>query len=135
MVAYQKSVRVRKHGDAKKYNAHVIHVAHECDLAMVSVDDNNFWDGLEALELGEIPMLEEDVVVVGFPTGGDNISVTRGVVSRVDIQRYSHSGVISSPYRSMLQSTQGIVVDQHSKMEGWWAWLLKRCRTLRTSDI
>ena len=32
------------------------------------------------------------MVVVGFPTGGDNISVTRGVVSRVDIQRYSHSG-------------------------------------------
>lgn len=93
VVAYQKSVRVRKHGDAKKYNARVLHVAHECDLAMVSVDDDNFWDGLEALELGEIPMLEEDVVVVGFPTGGDNISVTRGVVSRVDIQRYSHSGV------------------------------------------
>ena len=57
------------------------------------MDDDNFWDGLEALELGEIPMLEEDVVVVGFPTGGDNISVTRGVVSRVDIQRYSHSGI------------------------------------------
>ena len=42
--------------------------------------------------MGGIPQLEEDVVVVGFPTGGDNISVTRGVVSRVDIQRYSHSG-------------------------------------------
>lgn len=44
------------------------------------------------MEFGDIPQLEEDIVVVGFPTGGDNISVTRGVVSRVDIQRYSHSG-------------------------------------------
>ena len=92
VVAYQKSVRVRKHGDAKKYNAHIIHVAHECDVAMVGVDDEKFWEGLDALEFGEIPNLEEDVVVVGFPTGGDNVSVTRGVVSRVDIQRYNHSG-------------------------------------------
>ncbi|XP_057313371.1 uncharacterized protein LOC130654772 [Hydractinia symbiolongicarpus] len=92
VVAYQKSVRVRKHGDAKKYHAHVIHVAHECDIAMVGVSDDAFWEGLEALEFGDIPQLEEDIVVVGFPTGGDNISVTRGVVSRVDIQRYSHSG-------------------------------------------
>ena len=29
-------MRVRKHGDAKKYNAHVIHVGHECDIAMVT---------------------------------------------------------------------------------------------------
>jgi len=58
----------------------------------VGVDDDNFWEDLEALDMGGIPQLEEDVVVVGFPTGGDNISVTRGVVSRVDIQRYSHSG-------------------------------------------
>jgi len=92
VVAYQKSVRVRKHGDAKKYTAHVLHVAHECDIAVIGVSDESFWDNLEELEFGDIPQLEEDIVVVGFPTGGDNISVTRGVVSRVDIQRYSHSG-------------------------------------------
>ncbi|RMX55639.1 hypothetical protein pdam_00001648 [Pocillopora damicornis] len=93
VVAYQKSVRVRKHGDAKKYNAHVIHVGHECDIAMLGVTDETFWEDLCPLEFGEIPALEEDVVCVGFPTGGDNISVTRGVVSRVEIQRYAHSAV------------------------------------------
>ncbi|PFX23537.1 protease Do-like 10, mitochondrial [Stylophora pistillata] len=93
VVAYQKSVRVRKHGDAKKYNAHVIHVGHECDIAMLGVVDETFWEDLCPLEFGEIPALEEDVVCVGFPTGGDNISVTRGVVSRVEIQRYAHSAV------------------------------------------
>lgn len=57
------------------------------------MEDDQFWNGLEALEFGPVPQLEEDVVCVGFPTGGDNISVTRGVVSRVDITRYSYSGV------------------------------------------
>lgn len=93
VVAYQKSVRVRKHGDSKKYNAHVIHVGHECDIAMLGVADETFWEDLCPLEFGEVPALEEDVVCVGFPTGGDNISVTRGVVSRVEIQRYAHSAV------------------------------------------
>jgi len=92
VTAYQKSIRVRKHGDAKKYNAHILHVAHACDIAMVGVNDDSFWEDLEPLEMGGVPQLEEDVVVMGYPTGGDNISVTRGVVSRVDIQRYSHSG-------------------------------------------
>ena len=55
--------------------------------------DETFWEDLCPLEFGKIPALEEDVVCVGFPTGGDNISVTRGVVSRVEIQRYAHSAV------------------------------------------
>eukprot|EP00112_Aurelia_sp_Birch-Aquarium-sp1_P012613 Seg2652.1 transcript_id=Seg2652.1/GoldUCD/mRNA.D3Y31 product="Protease Do-like 10 mitochondrial" protein_id=Seg2652.1/GoldUCD/D3Y31 len=92
VIKYHKSIRVRKHGDAKKYQADVLYVAHECDIAMVGVEDDKFWEDLNHLEFGDIPRLEQDVVVVGFPTGGDNISVTRGVVSRVDIRRYSHSG-------------------------------------------
>ena len=59
----------------------------------VSVEDDKFWEDVNHLEFGVIPKLEEDVVVVGFPTGGDNLSVTRGVVSRVDIRKYSHSGI------------------------------------------
>ncbi|XP_065829217.1 uncharacterized protein [Oscarella lobularis] len=93
VVAYQTSVRVRKHGDAKKYTAHVICIGHECDIAMLGVDDETFWRDLEPLDFGSIPQLEDDVVCVGFPTGGDNICITRGVVSRVDITRYSYSGV------------------------------------------
>ena len=47
---------------------------------------------MDALEFGDLPLLDDDVVVVGFPTGGDNVSVTRGVVTRVYIQTYNHSG-------------------------------------------
>ena len=34
--------------------------------------------------------LQEEVTVVGYPIGGDNLSVTRGVVSRVEPQQYVH---------------------------------------------
>jgi S1-C subfamily serine protease len=31
------------------------------------------------------------VHVLGFPVGGDEVSITEGVVSRVEVQSYSHS--------------------------------------------
>jgi S1-C subfamily serine protease len=90
-IANQTSIMVRKHGDAKRYIAKVLAVGHECDLALLGVEDDSFWSGLTILEFGGIPHLQEAVTVVGYPTGGDNISVTTGVVSRVDITTYAHS--------------------------------------------
>ena len=42
--------------------------------------------------MGDVPELQEKVLVLGYPTGGDAICVTEGVVSRVDAFEYSHSG-------------------------------------------
>jgi hypothetical protein len=38
-----------------------------------------------------MPPLRSKIQVVGFPVGGDMISVTEGVVSRVEVTEYSHS--------------------------------------------
>jgi hypothetical protein len=35
--------------------------------------------------------LQEQVLVVGYPTGGDNTSITSGVVSRVEVTQYVHA--------------------------------------------
>jgi len=86
------SIRVRKHGDAKKYPANIEFISHESDLAILTVPDPLFWIGLLPLDLGGVPRLHENVSVAGYPTGGDNLSVTKGVVSRVVVGTYSHSG-------------------------------------------
>src|SRR5690606_37853679 len=41
---------------------------------------------------GELPALRTPVSTVGFPTGGELISITEGIVSRIDFRRYAHSG-------------------------------------------
>lgn len=53
-------VQVRKRGDDRKYQATVEHLGQECDLAMLSVDDDSdFWDGLVPLGMGEsVPSLQ-----------------------------------------------------------------------------
>ncbi|KAK8962289.1 hypothetical protein KSP40_PGU000628 [Platanthera guangdongensis] len=90
VVADHTFVLVRKHGSPTKYKAEVQAVGHECDLAILMVQSEEFWDGMSSLELGEIPFLQEAVAVVGYPQGGDNISVTKGVVSRVEPTQYVH---------------------------------------------
>eukprot|EP00798_Chlamydomonas_sp_ICE-L_P019921 gene19921-26625_t len=69
-------------------------VGHDCDLALLSVEDDAFWSAptdMLPLQLGGLPALQQDVVVVGYPTGGDNTSVTSGVVSRVEVAQYAHA--------------------------------------------
>ncbi|OLP87790.1 Protease Do-like 2, chloroplastic [Symbiodinium microadriaticum] len=49
---------------------------------------------MEPLMVGsatELPRVFDKVRVVGYPVGGDACSVTEGVVSRVEVQEYSHS--------------------------------------------
>ena len=85
-------IAVEKEGDARKYEARVRFVAHDCDLAMLEVSDRTFFNDTAHLSIGGgVPALNSEVAVLGYPIGGRRLSVTRGVVSRVDYQVYSHS--------------------------------------------
>jgi hypothetical protein len=69
-------------------------VGHDCDLATLSVDDPAFFRGTQPVRFAdELPELGDEVTVIGYPTGGARLSMTRGVVSRLDYSLYSHSGV------------------------------------------
>jgi len=95
VVSNERFLAVSKEGDPKPYPARVVHIAHDCDLALLTVDNPDFFKDTVALDFGGIPVIESTVSVYGYPIGGDRLSVTRGVVSRIDFQTYSHSGVDS----------------------------------------
>jgi S1-C subfamily serine protease len=44
-------IQVRRYGSAKKFTAVSRVVAHDCDLALLEVKDEEFWEGLPSLEL------------------------------------------------------------------------------------
>lgn len=90
VVADEKYITVRKLGSPIKYHATVIAAGHECDLAVLSVADESFWEGVKELPFGQLPELQDEVTVIGYPIGGDNVSFTRGVVSRIEPQQYAH---------------------------------------------
>jgi S1-C subfamily serine protease len=91
VIANATFVQVQKISDTEKAVARVVAVCHDCDLALLQVEDRHFMDGIDPAKLGELPDLRDRVAVVGFPIGGEEISITEGVVSRIEVQRYSHS--------------------------------------------
>ncbi len=93
VVANAERITVSPYGDARKYAARVKHVAHDADLALVEVTEavESFAD-VPCLQFSDkLPKLEDEVRAVGYPIGGSRLSVTRGIVSRIDTTLYSHS--------------------------------------------
>lgn len=92
VVADASYVQVQRHNDPQRYVAEVLFVSHASDLALLTVSDQAFFEGMEPLEVGELPEPHTEVNVFGFPVGGRTLSITRGILSRVEHQVYAHSG-------------------------------------------
>jgi hypothetical protein len=52
---------VKRFGGTQKYGAKVVGVGHDCDLALLTVSDEEFWTSVEPLELGDVPVRGSDV--------------------------------------------------------------------------
>lgn len=84
-------IEVRRYGQDRKRVAEVAGYGEECDLALLSVDDRSFFQGAKAIPVGELPSLGDPVTVLGFPIGGERLSVTEGVVSRIELTTYAQN--------------------------------------------
>ncbi len=91
VVSNQIFIQVLKDGDAKKYTAKTVAVAHDCDLAILKVEDPDFFKGTKPVTFGKLPALRDKVSVYGYPVGGEELSITEGVVSRIELIPYAHS--------------------------------------------
>jgi S1-C subfamily serine protease len=78
-------IYVQPNQSAEKLAAHVVIIAEPVDLAILSVDDESFFDKRAFLQFAEdLPKVKDAVAVYGFPTGGTELSVTEGIVSRIE---------------------------------------------------
>lgn len=88
VVADQTFIQLKRNNDPKKYTARLLSIDYDCDLAVLTVDDDKFFEGVKPLELGVLPRLKDTVAVMGYPEGGSKLSITEGVVSRVEVTTY-----------------------------------------------
>lgn len=93
VVSNSRYLTVERDGDPNKYPATVLFVAHDCDLALLKVASADFFKNMSPLTFGGIPELESVVSAYGYPLGGERMSVTTGIVSRIDFQLYTHSSI------------------------------------------
>ena len=101
VVADHTFIEVQRDGKPDRYEAKLLAVSHEADLAVLTVKDKEFFKNAIYLEIGELPKVRQEISVYGFPTGGNTLSVTKGIVSRIEYIEYAHSGL----------SFQGIQID------------------------
>ncbi|MBW7992459.1 MAG: serine protease [Planctomycetes bacterium] len=117
-----KYIELKKQNVAKRYPAKVAFVGHDCDLATLTPDDKSFFDDTVALELAGIPKVNSTVSTYGFPMGGSRISVTEGVVSRIETDTYVHSGadghLVIQTDASINPGNSGGPVIQNGKVVG-----------------
>jgi len=90
VVANGTFLQVQKGSSPDKVVARIAAISHDSDLALLEVEPG-FTRGIRAAEIGELPRLRDEVSVVGYPVGGEEVSITEGVVSRIEVQRYEHS--------------------------------------------
>ena len=50
VVSNARYISLDKDGDSQKYPARILHIAHDCDLALLTVDDPDFFEDTTPLE-------------------------------------------------------------------------------------
>ncbi len=94
VIANSETLYISQYADSRKIPAKVKFVAHDADLALLEIDekDRELFAGIPELEFSdELPRLEDTVRAIGYPIGGSRLSVTRGIVSRIENSVYSHA--------------------------------------------
>ncbi len=92
VVENNRTLTVRLANSDKCYDAKVMQISHQVDLALVRVDAPEFLARAEPVSIGEMAKRGDVTNVVGFPMGGDELSTTEGKVNRIQIDDYAHSG-------------------------------------------
>ncbi len=89
VVHYASQLFVEGYQSSDKLPAHVEAVAPGIDLAVIKLDDESFFDKRPPLPRNHtLPKIKDSVLVYGYPTGGSTMSVTKGIVSRIEFTSY-----------------------------------------------
>lgn len=90
MVLYASEIQVQSSQSGDKISATVAGVAQGIDLAVLKLDDESFFSSHPPLQRADkLPRIKDPVVVYGYPTGGTSLSITKGIVSRIEYTYYN----------------------------------------------
>jgi S1-C subfamily serine protease len=92
VVAYASQVQIQANQAGDKLSATVVAIAPGIDLAVLKLDDESFFDSHAPIaRANALPQIKDAVLAYGFPTGGNSLSITKGIVSRIEFAAYSYS--------------------------------------------
>ncbi len=91
VVRYASQVEVQASQSGDKLSATVVAIAPGIDLALLKLDDESFFNTHAAAQrTSAMPAVREQVFAYGYPTGGSSLSITKGIVSRIEFVPYTY---------------------------------------------
>ena len=90
VVLYASQVQVQANQSGDKISATIEAIAPGIDLAILKLDDETFFDSHPPLARASmLPEIKDAVMAYGYPTGGSSLSITKGIVSRIEFTGYN----------------------------------------------
>jgi len=90
VVDYASDVQIQANQAGDKISATVEYIAPGIDLAVLKLDDEKFFDTHPPLARAKtLPGIKDTVLAYGYPEGGNSLSITKGIVSRVEFAPYN----------------------------------------------
>ncbi|KAI8549556.1 hypothetical protein RHMOL_Rhmol06G0033800 [Rhododendron molle] len=108
LVDHHTLVKLKKHNCDTWYTATVLAIAPECDLAMLTITDDEFWKGVEPVEFGDMPLPGDEVVVTGFREDKDYMYLMTAWASSFRMTRYSFWGTKLLAFQ-VLEAIKGVL--------------------------
>jgi S1-C subfamily serine protease len=91
VVDYASQVQIQANQAGDKISATVEAIAPGIDLAVLKLDDDKFFDTHPPLARAKtLPGIKDAVLAYGYPEGGSSLSITKGIVSRVEFTAYNY---------------------------------------------
>ena len=122
VVSGGKFIEVQKENDSKKYEAVVKYISNQADLAILDIKDKNFFSNTNALELSEEVKYQDSITAIGYPVGGNSVSSTNGIISRMEYKKYawSSSGNLAIQIDAAINpgNSGGPVMNKDNKIVG-----------------
>ncbi len=89
VVSYASQLFVESTQSSDKLSATVEAVSPGIDLAVLKLEDESFFDKRPPLvRVAELPEIKEPVLTYGYPQGGSSLSITKGIISRIEFAHY-----------------------------------------------
>ncbi|MFZ6644785.1 trypsin-like peptidase domain-containing protein [Undibacterium sp. TJN25] len=91
VVGYASQVQVQAKQGGDKISATVVAIARGIDLAVLKLDDESFFASHKPpVRANVLPDIKDAVLAYGYPTGGTSLSITKGIVSRIEFVPYNY---------------------------------------------
>lgn len=91
VVHHAQEIYVQPYKSSERLSATIEWLSADCDLAVLKVENPEDLGEVKPLPLADsLPKLKSKITVLGYPKGGDTLSLTEGVVSRIEFSAYNY---------------------------------------------